>query len=103
MSAVKDALIELGTPYIDKEHQSEKNKQAVLDAVRQRFPEWADEAIPYVNVLTFNQWRARGYRVKKGEKSIRITVMKELEDEDNQKWLARRTACLFALPQVEEE
>jgi hypothetical protein len=99
------ATIELGVPYLPKEQQSLKNSQAVIQAVRQRFPEWADQAVPYVNVLTFRQWVQRGYGVKKGEKSIRITVMKDIPDEDNPKQTrrVRRTACLFALPQVEKK
>ena len=42
--------ITLGTPY--KEDMSIKAAQAVLQAVRERFPEWADQCEPYVNVLT---------------------------------------------------
>jgi hypothetical protein len=72
--------IELGIPYIPKELQSQRNTQAVIQAVKQRFPNWTDEAIPYVNVLTFRQWLERGYGVKKGEKSIRIAIMREFED-----------------------
>lgn len=106
MSSVKDALLEehiaFGTPYKDKDHQSARNTQAVMNAVRQRFPEWADQALPYINVLTFRQWKKRGYRVRKGEKSIRIPILSEIEDEDTKiKRRVRRMACLFALPQVE--
>jgi N-terminal domain of anti-restriction factor ArdC len=120
MSAVKESLIEsaaeeldfyrqesvpFGIPYIPLEHQSVRNSQLVLQEVGKRFPDFLAQAVPYQNILTFRQWRNRGYRVKKGEKSIRITVMKDIPDEDDPKQTRkiRRTACLFALPQVERE
>ena len=119
MSAVKDALLEsaveeiefdreesvpFGIPYIPIDQQSPKNTQLVLQEVAKRFPTFLPNAIPYRNVLSFRQWRKRGYSVKKGEKSIRIIVMKEIPEIDDpmRKRLAKRTACLFALPQVEE-
>ena len=92
--------IQLGVPY--KDTFSIFNSKKVIEAVRQRFPEWADLCEPYVNVLTFHQWKARGYRVKKGEHSIRIPILSEIEEDDKKtKRLVRRTACVFALPQVE--
>ena len=90
--------------YVPPEAQSELNAQAVRAAVRQRFPEWAHLCIPYRNVLTFQEWKRRGYRVRKGERSIRIPILREIEDESDPtaKRLVRRTACLFAQPQVEQ-
>jgi hypothetical protein len=100
---IKLIQIVLGTPYKPKEEQSERNTQAVMQAVRERFPDWADQAEPYRNVLTFQEWKRRGFKVKRGEKSIRIPIMKEIEEDDGKaKRLVRRTACLFALPQVEK-
>jgi hypothetical protein len=97
--------IELGTVYLPHEHQSLKNTKTVLEAVKQRFPEWADQAQPYVNVLTFRQWLKRGSGVKKGETSIRIPIMQEIEDKNDPqaRHLVRKTACLFAFPQVEKK
>ena len=98
-------LIALGTPYKQESEQSQRNIQAVMNEVQQRFPDFAAQAQPYVNVLTFRQWKARGYNVKKGEHSIRIPIMSEIEDKEGPvkaKRLVRRTACLFALPQVQK-
>jgi hypothetical protein len=97
-------VITLGTPYKPESEQSLRNTQAVMQAVRQRFPEFADQAQPYINILTFHQWKARGFNVKKGEHSIRIPILREIEEKDDpkSKRLVRRTACLFALPQVEK-
>ena len=85
------------------------NTEFVLNAVRQRFPEWADQCQPYVNVLTLNAWNQRGYRVKKSEKAIRIprreNVWKIDNDTGERKWAGWRSAttCVFALPQVEKK
>jgi hypothetical protein len=95
-----------GTPYKLEPEQSTRSKQAVMNAVSQRFPEFAGQCEPYVNVLTFQQWKARGYHVKKGEQSIRIPIMKEIEQGDGEKkekTLVRKMAFLFALPQVEKD
>jgi len=94
-----------GTPYKPESEQSLQNTKIVMQEVRQRFPEFADQAQPYINVLTFQQWKARGFHVKKGEHSIRIPILSEIEEENGKakvKRLVRRTACLFALPQVEK-
>lgn len=99
-------LIPIGTPY--KETFSIPNAHKVLEAVRQRFPEFADQCEPYVNVLTLRAWNQRGYRVKKGEKAIRVAalipVWKEDKDTGEKKQVGNRggTACVFALPQVEK-
>ena len=94
----------LTAPYRDTDHQSQSNTQAVLKAVRQRFPAWADQCAPYVNVLTFAEWQRRGYRVRKGEKAIRVPVLRRerrSDDDPPEGRLVRRWACLFAAPQVE--
>ena len=65
--------VQLGVPY--KDSISIINSKFVRKAVKERFPEWADKCEPYVNVLTLKAWNERGYRVKKGEKSIRIFTM----------------------------
>lgn len=99
------SLIPLGTPY--KDSFSASNTQAVLAEVRRRFPEWADQCEPYVNVLTLRAWNQRGYYVKKGEKSIsvatRIPVWKEDEATGKKVQVGTRLsrAFVFALPQVE--
>src|SRR5712691_5358271 len=98
--------IELGVPY--KESASIRNAQLVRDAVRQRFPQWADQCEPYVNVLTLKAWNQRGYRVKKGEKAIRVGAIIPVWKEDKEKrekvQVGHRhgRAYVFALPQVEK-
>ena len=97
--------IALGVPY--RTDQSVRNTQAVFQAVKQRFPEWASQCQPYVNVLTLKAWNQRGFRVKKGEHAIRIPILVHVfkENEKGEKIpVANRLsrACLFALPQVEK-
>ena len=61
----------------------------------------------YVNVLTLKAWNLRGFRVKKGEKAIRIPVVVPLIREDEKTGekvtVGNRlsTAFLFAYPQVQ--
>ena len=98
-------LVTLGTPYKTESEQSQRNSKSVIEEIQKRFPTFAGDAKPYINILTFGQWKARGYRVKKGEHSIRIPIMTEIEETEGQtkvKRRVRRTACLFALPQVEK-
>jgi len=96
----------LGVPY--KDSFSIQNAKKVLEAVQQRFPEWADHCEPYVNVLTLRAWNQRGYRVRKGEKAIRVAalipVWKDDEKTGDKVQVGSRggTAHVFALPQVEQ-
>ena len=98
--------IRLGVPY--KDSSSIANSKIVLEAVKERFPDWADQAEPYVNVLTLKAWNQRGYRVKKGEKAIRVFTqvpITEKDDSGEEKIVGHRPAraCVFALPQVEKK
>jgi len=99
--------IELGVRHTNA--HSSFNSKLVLDAVRQRFPDWADQCRPYINVLTLEAWNQRGYRVKKGEKAIRIARRDEVWEENKESgeriWRGWRSAttCVFALPQVEKK
>ena len=100
------STIQLGVPY--KDTFSTTNAQLVRDAVRQRFPAWADRCEPYINVLTLKAWNQRGYQVKKGEKAIRvftkIPVTKTDEKTGEVKIVGSRpsSAFVFAFPQVEK-
>jgi hypothetical protein len=100
------STIALGVPY--KDTVSIFNSQLVRAAVQKRFPAWADQAEPYVNILTLKAWNQRGYRVKKGEKAIRvftkIPVTEKDEKTGEEKIVGSRNAraCVFALPQVEK-
>ena len=99
--------VALGVPY--KDSVSAQNSKIVLDAVKARFPAWADQCQPYVNVLTLKAWNQRGYRVKKGEKAIRvftkIPVTEKDEETGEEKIVGSRPAraFVFALPQVEKK
>jgi hypothetical protein len=39
---------------------------------------------PYKDVFTYNRWLAMGYQVQRGEHSIKIPVIVERENEDNE-------------------
>jgi N-terminal domain of anti-restriction factor ArdC len=39
---------------------------------------------PYRDVFTYNRWLALGYQVQRGERSIKIPVIVERENEDNE-------------------
>ena len=60
---------------------SEKTYELVAKQIAERYRE--DEVKnydPYKNCLTFKQWLENGYRVKKGEKSLKsITVIEETD------------------------
>ena len=98
--------IEFGVPY--KDSTSDVNSKIVLEAVKQRFPDWAAQCEPYVNVLTLRAWNQRGYRVRKGEKAIHIAtlvpVWKVDKEKDQRVQVGTRSgkAYVFALPQVEK-
>lgn len=99
--------VALGVPY--KDSFSAVNSKIVFDAVKARFPDWADQCQPYVNVLTLKAWNQRGYRVKKGEKAIRVFTKVAVTEKDKktgeQKIVGSRPAraYVFALPQVERK
>jgi len=99
--------VELGVRHTNS--SSVINASMVLAAVRDRFPSWADQCKPYVNVLTLKAWNQRGYRVKIGEKGIRIVTMLPVWKEDQAKGekiqigSRPQTTYVFALPQVEKQ
>lgn len=98
--------VEFGIPH--KNFKSVINSTTVRAAVWDRFPAWADQCQPYVNVLTLKAWNQRGYRVKKGEKGIAIVTMVPVWKEDKEKGekvqigARPQTVYVFALPQVEK-
>jgi mannose-6-phosphate isomerase class I len=62
---------------------------------------------PYVDVFTLKRWNAQGFKVKKGEKSIRITtiVKKEVKDKKTGEKETKqfpKTAFVFCRCQVEK-
>ena len=106
-SAGTSPSIALGVPY--KDTVSALNSKIVQDAVKARFPDWADQCQPYINVLTLKAWNQRGYRVKKGEKAIRVFTKVPVTEKDattgDEKVVGSRPAraFVFALPQVEKK
>lgn len=61
---------------------SQKTYEKVADQIRER---WGEKEVenydPYTNCLTFRQWSNLGYKVKKGEVSIKsITLTDEKND-----------------------
>jgi len=98
--------VPFGTPYLPVGEQSIENAKLALAAVEARFPEFLPQAEPYVNILSFNEWLKRGFRVKKGEKAIRVAGARPIIEKDetgHEEFLGMvpTTACVFALPQVE--
>ena len=99
--------VQFGVPY--KDSMSIVNAKVVQEAVAKRFPEWADKCEPYVNVLTLRAWNQRGYRVRKGEKAIRISTMVPVWKDDTeigekvQVGTRPGKAFVFALPQVDKK
>src|SRR3990167_10502784 len=76
--------VPMGTPYLPESQQSTANAKLVLAAVVERFPDFLSEAIPYVNILSFNEWLKRGYVVKKGEKCIRALGARPVIEKDEE-------------------
>ena len=56
---------------------SVQNSMAVLMALE-------CDCQPYVNVFTYNRWKAQGFQVQRGEKSIRLPIIysRTVEDRD---------------------
>jgi len=82
---------------------SAATREMVEEQIILRFGE--DEAVnydPYKNVMTFNQWRRSGFKVKRGEKSLRSVTFVEVKDDDGEvvrKY--KKTVHLFCWLQVE--
>lgn len=82
---------------------SEKTAYHVRGEIAKRWGE--DEAKKYdplKNCFTFQTWRAKGYHVKKGEKAIKSTTLKEVRDKitDEVRKYAK-SVSLFYIKQVE--
>lgn len=39
---------------------------------------------PYQDVFTYNRWKAQGYQVRRGEKSIKLPLVKDIVTEDEE-------------------
>ena len=61
---------------------------------------------PYVDVFTYNRWKAQGFQVQKGETSIRIPTVrtvdrKNKETGESEKVSLRRLSFVFCRHQVQ--
>ena len=62
---------------------------------------------PYVDVLTYNRWRALGYQVRRGEKALHLALVKNVDkmDDSGEVLETRRilgTSAVFCRHQVDE-
>ncbi len=100
MEHVKDVIEAHISPYT--------GSQATRDMIEQQIKDrWGDEESknydPYTNCLTFKQWFQLGYKVKKGQKSLRsITFVEKLDELGRVEKKFPRTVCLFYHLQVEK-
>lgn len=83
---------------------SEATKKMVSEQIAQRFGQ--DEVQnynPYANCMTFRQWLAAGYRVRRGEKALKSITYIEVKDENGEVVKKYpKTVNLFYEKQVEE-
>lgn len=99
MKSIKE-IIDDPTPYTGSE--------ATRDMVRRQIAErWGEKEAtkydPTKNARTFKSWLRLGYRVKRGEKSLRSTTF--VEEKDGEGAVVRtfpRTVSLFYYLQVEK-
>ena len=55
---------------------------------------------PYRDVFTYPRWEAQGYQVQRGEKGIKISVIRKYEDDDGNAKTARKRSYVFCKCQV---
>ncbi len=59
---------------------------------------------PYVDVFTYNRWKAQGMQVQRGEKSIKIPTIRRIErenaDGERESFGLRRMSSVFCRCQV---
>jgi len=88
-----------------------KNAAIVRQCIAERYGQAAAENYdPEGNCFTFQGWRERGYHVKKGERSIRVStwlMRSEIRTDETGKEVEKfysipRTAYLFYIDQVEK-
>ena len=91
-------------------HGSEKTAGQVREEIARRYgEEEAEEYDPQTNCFTLPTWNKLGYRVRKGEKSIRSMTLIEKADsnakEGEQPEVTKfpKTVYLFYIKQVEKK
>lgn len=81
---------------------SEKNFLKTKKEIEAKFGQTAAaEYNPLKNCFTYAGWMARNYRVKSGERGIKIQTLVEKLDRNGDKKLFPRTIHLFSKEQVE--
>lgn len=84
-----------------KRSASIRNELAVVAGFLERgIPE--AEILPRINVFTYGAWQAQGRQVKRGEKSLRLSVWVPIPGDPGQEpKLIARTAHVFHVSQTE--
>lgn len=97
LEQIKNAMakIKAGQATIAKAQSREFGQNDLL--VMAAFEERGIHATPRVDVFTFNAWLAKGKRVKKGEKGVRIFTF--IEKRDGSK--SPRSVTVFHVSQTE--
>ncbi len=83
---------------------SDRTAESVKKQIVARWgEEEANQYDPKSNCLTFNQWHAYGYRVKKGEKALKsITIIEKKDEKGEVVAKYAKTVNLFYTKQVEK-
>lgn len=83
---------------------SKKTYEMVSEQIKERFGEEEQGNFnPYQNCCTYKQWLSLGYRVKKGETSLKsITFIEKKDRQGNVVGTYPRTVHLFYITQVEK-
>ncbi|MFH1255328.1 MAG: ArdC-like ssDNA-binding domain-containing protein [bacterium] len=83
---------------------SEATRNMVAEQIAERFGEAeVGHYDPYKNCMTFRQWIAAGFRVKRGEKALKSVTYIEVKDEHDEVIKKYpKTVNLFYIKQVEK-
>lgn len=83
---------------------SKKTYEMVSEQIKERFGAKEQKKYdPYTNCLTYKQWQVLGFRVKRGEISLKsITILEKKDKEGNVIGKYPRTVHLFYRTQVEK-
>ncbi len=79
-----------------------KTVKLVVDEIKNRWPNLVDAYDPYSNCLPYKKWKELGFKVKRGEHSIRsLTYIEKKNELGEIIGTFPRTCHLFYFPQVE--
>jgi hypothetical protein len=101
---LKEELERYGLTYVDKKTKEEKTKSIInYYAIKCDLKKQKLDGIPYKDVLTFAQWKDKGYKIKKGAKSsllgIRWGAMeKEVEKKDKKTGTTKKEMKTILFP-----